>query len=76
MTEDNVVSIINEQFRRLNARMDKSDLEFLDLKMRVSAIEDHVAALVTGHAGLNHRMDRVEERLTRIERRLDLVEPR
>ena len=74
--EDNVVSLMAEHFRRLNARMDRSDLEMLDLKMRVSSIEDHVAALVTSSTGINHRLDRVDERISRIERRLDLVEPR
>jgi hypothetical protein len=73
---DNVESLILEQFRRLNARMDKKDLEDLETKMRLSSIDDHLAGLMMSSAGINSRLDRLEERVGRIERRLDLTDVR
>jgi hypothetical protein len=61
-----------ELLRRMNGKLDSIGLEMADLKLRLSANEDHLQGLVTSVAGLTHRMDRVEGRLDRIERRLDL----
>jgi hypothetical protein len=47
-----------------------------DLKLRMSAVEDHLATVIVSATGLNHRMDRFDERLARIERRLDLSDAR
>lgn len=69
---DNVESIILEQFRRLNARLDKKDAQDLEKSMRLSSLDDHMAAMMMSVAGINNRLDRVEERLGRVERRLDL----
>ncbi len=43
-----------------------------DLKLRMSAVEDHLATVIVSITGLNHRMDRFGERFSRVERRLDL----
>ena len=71
---DNVESLILEQFRRLNARLDKKDFEDLETKMRLSSIDDHLAGLTMSTAGINSRLDRLEERVGRIDRRLDLTD--
>jgi hypothetical protein len=33
---------------------------------------EHLAGLVMSNSGINHRLDRVDERLGRVERRLEL----
>lgn len=71
-----IVNFIGEQFRRLNARFDKKDVEDLETKMRLSSIDDHLAGLMMSVSGINSRLDRFEERLGRIERRLDLTDAR
>jgi hypothetical protein len=73
---DNVESLILEQFRSLNARMDKKDLEDLETKMRLLSIDDHLAGLMMSSAEINSRLDRFEERVGLIERRLDLTDVR
>ncbi len=71
---DNVESIMLDQFRILNARMGKKDVEDLEKSMRLSSLDDHMAGLKMSVAGINSRFDRVEERIGRIERRFDLTE--
>jgi hypothetical protein len=71
---DNVENIILEQFRRLNARLDKKDVDDLEKAMRLSSIDDHLSGLMMSVSGINNRLDRLEERVGRIERRLDLTE--
>ena len=73
---DKVESLMLEQFRRLNARLDRSDLEMLDLKMRASSVDEHLAGIMMSVSGINNRLDRLDERVGRIERRLDLTEAR
>ncbi len=75
MTE-NVENLILEQLRRIHQRMDHKDAEDLETKMRLSSIDDHLAGLMTSAAGINGRLDRLEERVGRIERRLDLTDAR
>lgn len=68
----NVENLILEQFRRLNQRLDKKDIEDLERSMRLSSVDEHLAGLMMSVAGINNRLDRMEERLGRIERRLEL----
>ena len=72
--EGEILNFIGEQFRRLNLRFDKKDIEDLETKMRLSSIDDHLAGMMMSVAGINSRLDRLEERLGRVERRLDLTE--
>ena len=79
--QENVINFIGEQFRRLNVRLDKFDLEMGDIKGRMVVVEEtlasmsgRVATVEVSMAGVIKRMDRIEGRLERIERRLDLVE--
>ena len=57
---------------------DMSDIKFdvHDLKLRMSAVEDHLGTVIVSIGGLNHRMDRFDKRFTRVERRLDLSDAR
>ena len=73
---DNVESLVLEQFRRLNARMDKKDVEDFERGMRLSAIDEHLGGMMMSIAGINNRLDRLDERVGRIERRLDLTDAR
>ena len=47
-----------------------------DIKLRVSTVEDHLGTMIVSIGGLNHRMDRFDEKVARIERRLDLSDAR
>lgn len=71
---DNVESLILEQFRRLDKRLENIENDMGDIKLCVNAVEDHTAALVMSVAGINHRLDSIEERFGRVERRLDLTD--
>ena len=73
---DNVENLILEQLRRIHQRMDRKDAEDLETRMRLSSIDDHLAGMMASFAGINSRLDRMEERVGRIERRLDLTEAR
>ena len=61
-----------EWMRRISAKLDTLSLDIGDLKLRQSAVEDHLSGITVSLAGVTHRMDRMEGRLDRIERRLDL----
>ena len=81
--EESVVSLIGEQFRRLNQRFDKIELALGDIKGRIIVVAEtmasmsaRVATVEVSMAGVIKRMDRFEGRLERIERRLDLVDAR
>ncbi len=67
---DSFKSVVLEQLRRLNGRFDRLELDLGDIKLRMSAVEDHLASVVMSVAGLNARLERVG----RIERRPDLTE--
>ena len=63
-----------EMLRRIRASQERMELDIMDLKTRVSAIEQVQGQVVVLLGGIGQRMDRFEERLARIERRLDLVD--
>ena len=73
---DNVESLVLENLRRLNSRFDKFELEMMDVKMRLTSVDEHLAGIMTSVYGINNRLDRLEERVGRIERRLDLTDAR
>ena len=74
MAELHVASHTLELLRRLNGKIDALGLEMCDLKLRMSAVEDHLGGITVSNAGITHRLDRIEGRLDRIERRMDLRE--
>ncbi|MBU6166645.1 MAG: hypothetical protein KGQ52_11020 [Alphaproteobacteria bacterium] len=76
-----MLNFIGEQFRRLNTRFDKLEMDIGEIKSRLIVLEEgqasmsaRIATVEVSMAGMNKRMDRVDNRLDRIERRLDLVE--
>ena len=71
---DEIGNLILERLRRMDDRLVNIEADMHDVKLRVSGVEDHLATMVVSITGLNHRMDRFDERLTRVERRLDLRE--
>ena len=60
-------NIVLQYMRRFDEKLDRVVDEMLDVKVRLTAVEE-------GLAGINRRLDRLEARVERIERRLDLVE--
>jgi archaellum component FlaC len=71
-----VENLVLEQLRRLNKRFDVFELELVDLKLRMSAVDEHLAGMMMSISGINNRLDRIDERVGRIERRLDLTDAR
>jgi hypothetical protein len=60
-------NILLQYMRRFDEKLDRVIDEMLDVKVRLTAVEE-------GLAGINRRLDRLEIRVERIERRLDLVD--
>ncbi|MDP3258877.1 hypothetical protein [Bosea sp. (in: a-proteobacteria)] len=63
---DNIVLVM---LRRIEAKLDRVGEDVHNLKVRMTSVEE-------GMAAMNRRVDRIEERLDRIEHRLDLTEVR
>lgn len=61
---DNVVLVM---LRKIDERTDRMASDLQDLKTRVTSIEE-------GLAGVNRRLDRLDNRVERIERRLELTD--
>ena len=59
--------VVLQSLRRFDEKLDRVIDEMLDVKVRLTAVEE-------GLAGVNRRLDRLEVHVERIERRLDLVE--
>lgn len=53
--------------RRIDEKLDTLIADLRDLKIRTTNTEE-------GLAGINRRLDRLDDRVARIEKRLDLVE--
>lgn len=73
MTED-TASLVLENLRRLRAAIEHVGADVNDIKLRTTAIENHLGQMQIQISGVNSRLDRLDERTSRIERRLDLVE--
>ncbi|WP_066476321.1 MULTISPECIES: hypothetical protein [unclassified Sphingomonas] len=72
--EAEILNFIGEQFLRLNGRLDRIESDLGDIKLRVTASEEHMASMMMSIAGINSRMDKMDARLARVERRLDLTD--
>lgn len=57
---DNIETLVLEQLRRVNGRVNRLELDFGDIKFRMSAASDHLASVVMSVAGLNARLDLTE----------------
>jgi hypothetical protein len=55
---------------------DLSELKFdmRDLKVRMTAAEEHIGSLIIAVSGTNNRLDRLTDRIERIETRLGLTD--
>lgn len=73
MSED-VANLTLVFMRRLDERLDRLESDIGDIKLRVSATEEHLASMMMSIAGANSRMDKIDARLARVERRLDLTD--
>lgn len=60
-------SIVLRYLRRIDEKLDVLIADVRDLKIRTTNTEEALA-------GVNRRLDRLDDRITRIEKRLDLVE--
>jgi archaellum component FlaC len=73
---DNVENLVLEMLRRMDQRLDNIENDLGDIKLRVTATEEHLASMMMSIAGINSRMDKLDSRMSRIEKRLDLTESR
>ena len=73
MTEQ-TESLILEILKRMQGDMADMKADVSDIKLRVTATEEHLATMMMSIAGLNSRLDKLDGRVLRIERRLELTE--
>jgi predicted nucleic acid-binding Zn-ribbon protein len=71
---DNIENLTLKFMRRLDTRLDRLETDIGDIKLRVTATEEHLASIMMSMAGVNSRMDKIDERLAHVERRLDLTD--
>jgi septal ring factor EnvC (AmiA/AmiB activator) len=71
---DNVENMMLVFLRRIDERLDRMEGDLGDIKLRMTASEEHLASMMMSLAGVNSRMDKIDARLVRIERRLELTE--
>ena len=67
-------SIMLEILKRLQSDMSEMKADMSDMRLRMTANEEHLATLVMSVSGINHRLDRLADRVERIELRLDLLD--
>jgi hypothetical protein len=70
---ENVENLILEMLRRMDQRMQLMADDLSDIKLRVTATEEHLASIMMSIAGLNSRME-IAGRVSRIERRMNLTD--
>ena len=63
-----------ELLKKMHGDVQELRLDMLDIKVQLSATEEHLGTMMVSSAGINTRLDRIEERLGRVERRLDLTD--
>ena len=69
---DNTENLVLEILRRMQGDLTAIRADVADLKVRMSAMEQHFAILLGSLSAYTDRVDRVEKRVERIERRLEL----
>ena len=74
-------NLVLEHLRKLREGQDALLADSREAKSRFTTIDENlalmradIAQLHSMYAGMNRRLDRMDDRLSRIERRLDLVE--
>ncbi len=71
---DNIENLTLKFMRRLDTRLDRLETDIGDIKLRVTATEEHLASIMMSMAGVNSRMDKIDDRLLRVELRLELTD--
>mgnify|MGYP001807411848 CR=1 FL=1 len=66
-------NLVLEHLRHIRGRVDSMSLDVVDLKTRISSLEEMQGQVLVLLGAMGKRMDRTDERLARVERRLDLV---
>jgi hypothetical protein len=69
-------NVVLEILKRMQADMGEIKNDVGDMRLRMTATEEHLSTLVMSTAGINHRLDRFSTRVERIERRLDPTDAR
>jgi predicted nucleic acid-binding Zn-ribbon protein len=70
---EQVENLILEYLRAMRADVAQMKEDIRDIKLRLSALESHVANLLSDVLRQNARIDSLDERIGRIEHRLELV---
>jgi len=73
MTEE-TENLVLDLLRKMRAEQQAMALDVLDIKARMTSLEESQGTMMTMYASQSRRIDRIDERLGRIEKRLDLVE--
>ncbi len=71
MTEE-TENVVLEILKRIQTDMSDMRDDISELKMRATALDEHMGGLIIQVSGNNNRLDRMDERLKRVERRLEL----
>ncbi len=73
MTEE-TENVVLEILKRIQIDMSDMRDDISELKMRATALDEHMGGLIIQVSGNNNRLDRMDERLKRVERRLELTD--
>jgi hypothetical protein len=71
---EEITYVVLEHLRKIPDIQELMQSDIHDPKLRLSSVERHTGEIQVQMAGVNSRMDRVDERIGRIQRRLDLVD--
>jgi len=74
MPDDGPENLMLVFLRRIDQRLDRLEGDMSDIKLRMTATEEHLGSIMMSVAGLNARMDKIDTRLARVERCLDLTD--
>ncbi len=71
MTEE-TENVVLEILKRIQTDMSDMRDDISELKMRATALDEHMGGLIIQVSGNNNRLDRMDERLKRVDRHLEL----
>ncbi|SOB87797.1 hypothetical protein SAMN06297144_2934 [Sphingomonas guangdongensis] len=74
MSEPVSTDLIYAVLQKMQGDLAELKFDMRDLKIRVTAAEEHIGSLVIAVSGTNNRLDRLTDRIERIEARLDLTD--
>jgi hypothetical protein len=60
---DETTDLVLEHLKRIQAKLGTIEVDFADVKVRVSTMEQHQGQMLIRLGGLNQRMDRFESAL-------------